>query len=324
MPTLTTVAIPTLDAGPAFEQTLDAVNRQRVDGPIELLVCDSGSSDGTVALARRHGAAVIESVRESFSHGGTRNLLMEHAHGEHVAFLTQDAVPADEHWLSSLLSGFVLAPEVGLTFGPYRPRADATPSVARELIEWFASFSAGEAPRIDVLDRSQRSAPSGDFLGHRGFFTDANGCVSRSAWQRVPFREIAYAEDHLLAQDMLRAGLAKVYIPAAAVIHSHDYSAREWLRRSFDEARAMHEIYGWPLPLGPRATALAVWGGVGADLRWSRRQPMVRAGASASLGLLAHSTAHHAAGALGTALGVRAPRMPPALVRRLSLEGRRS
>ena len=54
------------------------------------------------------------------------------------------------------------------------------------------------------------------------FFTDANGCVARDAWERVPFRGVAYAEDQLLARDMLAAGYVKVYRPDAAVIHSHD------------------------------------------------------------------------------------------------------
>ncbi len=49
---LVTVAIPTLNAGPDFAQTLAAVRAQRVDRELELLICDSGSLDDTVALAR--------------------------------------------------------------------------------------------------------------------------------------------------------------------------------------------------------------------------------------------------------------------------------
>ena len=64
-----------------------------------------------------------------------------------------------------------------------------------------------------------------ELVGRRGFFTDANACLARAAWQRVPFREVPYAEDRVLALEMLRAGYAKAYIPDAAVLHSHDYSA---------------------------------------------------------------------------------------------------
>jgi rhamnosyltransferase len=131
---------------------------------------------------------------------------------------------------------------------------------------------------------------------------------------------VAYAEDHLLAQDMLRAGFAKVFVPDAAVIHSHEYSVAGWLRRSFDESRALHEVYGWVEPLGRRA-ALRVWGNVGADRRWWKARS---AGAGREFVMLSGSTAHHAACTAGAVLGSRADRLPRALVRRLSLEQRAS
>ena len=78
MSELVTVAIPTLNAGPEFVRTLAAVRAQRLGGgcELELVVCDSGSDDGTVAMARSHGARVIEILRSEFSHGGTRNRMM--------------------------------------------------------------------------------------------------------------------------------------------------------------------------------------------------------------------------------------------------------
>lgn len=317
MNALATVAIPTLNAGSGFERTLAAVRDQHTSAEVELLVCDSGSRDGTVSIARRFGARIIEIPRTSFSHGGTRNLLMSEARGDHVAFLTQDAVPATEAWLTELLRAFSLAPDVGLAFGPYRPAPGASPMVTRELTAWFESFSDG-APRIDVLDRERREAPASHFLGHLGFFTDANGCVARRAWEQVPFRAVSYAEDHLLAHDMLRAGFSKVYMPRAAVIHSHDYSAWEWLRRSFDEARAVSEVYGWRP--SPRTVARNFRGYVKADWRWQRQVQGASPGKQVSG--VAASAIHHGARGVGTVLGGAAARLPRPVVRRLSLEGR--
>jgi GT2 family glycosyltransferase len=312
-----TVAIPVLDAGPSFEAVLTAVTGQRVAAEIELLICDSGSRDGSPSVARAHGATVIAIDRRDFSHGATRNLLMERSHGDHVAFLTQDAEPADAAWLSRLRGAFDLASDVGLTFGPYRPRPDASPMVARELTEWFAAFAPDGRTRVARLDEAERGLPARALLGPRGFFTDANGCVSRAAWERVGFRAVAHSEDHALAHDMLRAGFAKVFVPDAAVVHSHRYSNWGWLQRSFDEARALHDLYGWRAPADPRTLALNVWGMVGADRRWARGN-----GAPAGPELLARATAYHVARTAGTALGGRADRLPPALSRRLSHEGR--
>lgn len=317
MTTWVTVAIPTLNAGPGLSDTLAAVRAQRVDRDVQLLICDSGSSDQTLEIARAHEADVIQISRESFSHGGTRNRLMAEARGDHVAFLTQDAWPASADWLARLLGGFTMAPRVGLVFGPYRPRPGARLSVVRELTDWFASFCA-DGPRIDALEPADRDASPREFMGHRGFFTDANGCVARAAWEAVPFREIAYAEDHLLAQDMLRAGFAKVYMPDAAVVHSHDYSAGEWLRRSFDEARAVRDVYGWSLDT--RSAIQNLRGGVAGDWRWARAHGETRRGNGRQL--LAASLGYHGARALGGFLGGRADRLPAAVARCLSLERR--
>jgi rhamnosyltransferase len=316
---LTTVAIPVLNGARLLPATLAAVRSQRLDGELELVVCDSGSVDGSVEVARSYGARVLEIAPHEFGHGPTRNLLMAESRGDHVAFLTQDAIPADELWLSRLLAGFALAEDVGLTFGPYRPRPGASPMVQRELSGWFGQLAPGGRPRVDRLASSERDIAARDLLGPRGFFTDANGCVARAAWAQAPFRDLAYAEDHLLAHDMLRAGWAKVYLPEAAVVHSHDYSTRDWLRRSFDEARAVKDIYGWQEPLALRTTTLNLYGRVGADLRWARAHQL---SIPATLGLLARSAAHHAARITGAVLGSRYERLAPAAVRRLSLEGR--
>jgi glycosyltransferase involved in cell wall biosynthesis len=316
-----TVAIPTLNAGARFGELLDRLAEQTIEH--ELLICDSGSDDATTDLARARGARLIEIPRSSFSHGTTRNLLMQQAVGSHVAFLTQDAVPAGRAWLSRLLAGFELAPDVGLVFGPYLPRPDASASVAREVTAWFQSFADDGRPRIDALAPDQRDAPARTFLGHRGFFTDANGCVSRTAWERVPFRAVAYAEDHLLAQDMLRAGYAKVYVPDAAVSHSHEYSPSQWLRRSFDEARAVQQIYG-EVPAGTvRSAGRSMRANVAADVRWVRARSPAESSSRAATTTFARAAVHHGVRAAGTVLGANASHLPDAVAQRLSLEGRR-
>ena len=103
-------------------------------------------------------------------------------------------------------------------------------------MEFFASLSPDGRPRVDRGLRPEDRRP-----GPVTFFTDANGCVAKAAWERVPFRAAPYAEDHLLALDMLHAGYAKVFVPQAAVVHSHAYTPRQLLSRAFDEGRGSFE-----------------------------------------------------------------------------------
>lgn len=311
-----TVAVPVRDGGERLGLVLEAVGEQNTARRVELLVCDSGSSDGSVAVARAHGARLLQIAPSEFSHGATRNLLARQARGAHVVFLTQDAVPASVRWLDSLLDAFATGSDVGLAFGPYLPQPGATPMTARELEVFFASFGAG---RSDRLDDDERALPARELLGPRGFFTDANGAIARSAWERVPFREVPYAEDHQLAIDMLRAGYAKVFVPAAAVVHSHEYSAWHRVQRCFDEWRALREVYGWVEPLTTTTLRDRVLSPARADVRWARARGATPAAQAALAG---RAVVHHTARTAGAALGSRHDRLPAGLCRRLSLESR--
>lgn len=312
-----TVAIPVRNGGKLFAQVLRALGSQTVTH--ELLICDSGSTDGSADLAREHGARVIEIAPSQFNHGRTRNLLMREASGAHVALLTQDAEPADEGWLARLLAGFELAPEVALVYGPYVPRAGASVGVRIELEQWFASLSPDGTARVDMLAADERRLPATELLGQRGFFTDANACIVRSAWERVPFRTVSYAEDRALAMDMLRNGFAKAYLPDAAVLHSHEYSASEQLRRCFDEWRGLHEIYGWREPANPRHLLMQLRGHLGRARRAMLAEGMPAHERYANLAMIAE---HHILRLAGAVLGSHADLLPPAIRRRLSLERR--
>jgi GT2 family glycosyltransferase len=313
------VAIPVRDGGELLARVLRALAAQTVEH--ELLVCDSQSRDGSAALARAHGARVLEIPADSFSHGGARNLLMRAARGAHVALLTQDSEPADERWLERLLAGFNAASDVGLVYGPYSPRPSAPAPVRLELERWFASLAPDGDTQVERLEQHERALPAIELLGRRGFFTDANACLARAAWERTPFREVPYAEDRVLAIDMLRAGHAKAFVPEAATIHSHDYTAVQQLRRSFDEWRGLREVYGWREPASPAHLLSQLRGELGRT-----REELIEQGAAAALRrrTLAAVARHHVVGRTGALLGSRADLLPARARRRLSLEGRAS
>ena len=77
MSDVVTVAVPVLNGARYLDEVLTAVRSQRVDREVEILVVDSGSTDGSVEIARKHDARVHEIPKSEFSHGGTRNLMME-------------------------------------------------------------------------------------------------------------------------------------------------------------------------------------------------------------------------------------------------------
>jgi rhamnosyltransferase len=317
-----TVAIPVLNGERYLAEVTSAVRGQEIDREVELIVLDSGSTDRSLEIAGAAGARVIQIPPSDFSHGGARNMIMEVAKGSHVAFLTQDATPADERWLGKLLEGFDLAEDVALVFGPYIPRPGASHMVEREFRDFFGSFAPGDRPVIQRLDldpagrASYRRSPS-----PLTFFTDANGCVARWAWERIPYRDVSYAEDQLLASEMIELGFAKVFRPDAGVYHSHEYGPIELFRRCFDEWRALREVYGHVESARPKRVARRILDESRADVLFLRERgdPFVRRAWGALRSLV-----HHTIRIAGAIVGSRADRIPPRLRSALSLERRGS
>jgi glycosyltransferase involved in cell wall biosynthesis len=296
------VVIPVKNGERYLGELLAALQAEGVD---EVLVIDSGSADDSVRIARDAGADVIEIAPGSFSHGGTRNLGAARTTGELICFLTQDATPVPG-WLDAYREAMELAPDVGAAYGPHLARPGTSPMIARELEDFFATFSADGRPAL------QRA-------GDPFFLSNVNACYARACWEQIRFRDVAYAEDQGFGIDMLAAGWCKVYHPRAAVLHAHDFGWGGFMRRYFDEYRGLRETMGHVEPFGLRQTAGTTWRSVRLDVRWLRDR-------GATPTDLARwtlpSVMHHGGRRAFSALGSRADRLPAKWQRRMSLEGR--
>lgn len=221
--TRTAVFIPVLNGEKYLDELLRAVLAQRIEGGVEVLVIDSGSTDASPEIARRNGVRLHRIPNHEFGHGRTRNLAMRMTTAPRVAFLTQDATPATDRWLAELTEPFADA-RVAATYGAQHPRAGSDPTTARGIEEAYAAFGR---MTVDAA------------TGARPVFSSVNSCVRRSAWEEVPFRDVPYAEDFYLAHDLLERGRTLVYVPGAAVIHSNEYTAGEYFGRMVDEFGAL-------------------------------------------------------------------------------------
>lgn len=296
------VAIPVKNGARYLQDVLDAV---LAEGPDEVLVIDSGSEDGSREIATRAGVEVLTIAPEEFGHGRTRNLAMERTSGDHVAFLTQDATPCPG-WLAAYRAAFELAADVGAAYGPHLPRPGTSPMIARELTEFFATFSPDGTPQL------QRS-------GDPTFLSNVNACYDRRCWEAIRFRDVAYSEDQAFGVDLLSAGWAKVYHPRAGVLHAHDYPFVEFMRRYFDEYRGLRSTVGHVEPFGVRTTLAHVMAEVAGDRRWLAEHDIT--GAQATHWVM-RSTLHHGGRRVFAALGSRAERLPRRVRSALSLEAR--
>jgi GT2 family glycosyltransferase len=83
----------------------------------EVIVVDDGSTDGAGAIAQEYGFRVIRT--DGVGLGAARNIGLEAATGEIVAYLDDDAYP-DSHWLTYLAAAFLTTAHAGIG-GPNIP-----------------------------------------------------------------------------------------------------------------------------------------------------------------------------------------------------------
>jgi O-antigen biosynthesis protein len=297
------VIVPVKNGARYLAELLDSVLVQACDvDALEMLVVDSGSTDGSVAIAVSRGVRVLEIAPSAFGHGRTRNLGAASTIGEVICFLTQDATPVPG-WLRALLRGFALAGDVGAVYGPHLPRPETSPMIARELAAFFAAHeAAGGRPSL------QRQ---GDQL----FLSNVNAAYRRDCWESLEFPDVPYCEDQAFARALLANGWAKAYVPEAGVLHAHDYPPVQFMRRYYDEYRGLRATTGHVESFGVRSTYREVRDLVAGDREWMREHGIdTRRWAT-------RSAIHHMGRKVFSALGSQAHVMPAGVQRRLSLEG---
>lgn len=241
------VVILTLNAGPGFADTLDGVFAQKVDPDFEVIVLDSGSTDGTPELARARGAAVHGVSGSTFDHGATRDLGLSLAAGEYVALLVQDAVPLDDRWLAAMIEDLEDDPLVAGVYGRQVPRPGSSP-LAHVLVENAPTAGherreqhAGGPERYRALPPAKRR--------ELALFDNVSSCLRRSAWEEIPFGRTGFGEDLRWGAWAVARGHKLVYEPRSAVVHSHERGPLYDLRRHYAEGLLLLDLFGLaPVP----------------------------------------------------------------------------
>jgi rhamnosyltransferase len=207
--------------------TLTQIQQQVGVPEFEVIVVDSGSTDGTLGIVRQFPVQVVEIPAASFTYGYALNVGVRAARGEFVVALSAHSLPVETTWLAALLQPF-RDPAVGAVYGRHLPRANVSPP---ELFGMWLSGVTSTQPRLQQRDM---------------MFSNANGAFRRVLALEHPFDErIPGAEDLAWADWIERQGWSVYYEPAAAVYHSHGESLFRLARRMMKDQPTI-----WGLKLG--------------------------------------------------------------------------
>ncbi|MBA3382359.1 MAG: glycosyltransferase [Actinobacteria bacterium] len=294
------VVIPVKDGGLDLVRCLEAILRQQVDEDVEVVVVDSGSSDGSAERARGLGARVHEILPEEFTHGGARNLGAELARGDVIVFTSQDAYAVDERWLAALVAPLRESATVAGVYGRQLPHEEAIPSE-----RYFLDFLYGpEARRQRLTDPDRLSFQA-------TLFSNVNSAVPRAVLERYPLAaDVIMSEDQEWSRRVLLAGLEIVYEPRAAVRHSHAYTIAGAFRRFFDSGVSADRAYVSEAPSSRLALREAGFRYALGEIAWLWRTGRRR--------WLPYAAVYESAKFAGLQLGLRHRRIPVPVKRRLS------
>jgi rhamnosyltransferase len=193
------------------EECLRMITLQELEWPLEIIHIDSGSTDGTLDVARAFSLPTRHIQKKDFHHSRTRNLAADLARNNLVVYLSQDAIPASRHWLSSLVSPFQ-DQTVGGVYGRQIPPDTMGPLRKCAMGHLYPD-------KRDVRDPSAVPHLTLSMLR----FSDANAAIRKDLLTRFRFNEQALVcEDHGMCRDILSVGYKVIYEPDAAVIHGHE------------------------------------------------------------------------------------------------------
>lgn len=228
------VVIPAKNGRPTIGPCLDAVLAQDYDGPLEVLVVDSGSTDGTLDDVRARPAVRLHRIHPlAFDHGDTRNLGAGMTGGEAIVFLVQDAEPVGPHWLRNLVRNLD-DPQVAGAFSRILPRPEAGPLV-KQGCEGDLCFGTRRV-ESRMGDPAAWRAQDPHALRVACNFNDVSSVVRRSVWRRLPMLHGMFGEDIKFARAAIEAGWTIVFDPESQVLHSHEYDARTVYARTHVDA----------------------------------------------------------------------------------------
>ena len=197
--------------------------RQQTVKDVEIILVDSGSTDGTVSIAEAFGARLMRISSAEFTFGRSLNFGVQAAKREFIVIASAHVYPVYPDWIESLLRSFE-DDRVALTYGKQRGPDDAKYSEQQIYHQWYPDASKPNQPTA--------------------FCNNASAAIRKSLWEKNKYDEtLTGLEDVAWGKWAKEQGYKIAYVAEAEIIHIHNETPRGVYNRYRREAMALRKIY---------------------------------------------------------------------------------
>jgi threonine dehydrogenase-like Zn-dependent dehydrogenase/glycosyltransferase involved in cell wall biosynthesis len=213
----TSIVIRTLNESTHLEELLKGIHAQNYKN-WEIVLVDSGSTDGTPDIARRYDARIFHIPSHEFTFGRSLNIGCREARGDYLVFASGHVWPVSNNWLRNMITPFE-DPSVAMVYGRQQGTGSSSLAEHRDLNAQY-----GRTSHILVDE------PKGN---------NGNAAIRRELWLDQPFDEsLPGLEDVDWARRAEKRGYRVYYAADAPVVHAHEETLRQVYRRHQREAVA--------------------------------------------------------------------------------------
>ncbi len=218
------IIIPTYKIPAGFPELLAGLSRQSYPYG-RMIIMHTLPEEETLPVFPDVRNCEVYPVRpEEFDHGGTRDKALRLSSADLVLFLTQDAVPADEFLVEHLVKAFE-DEKTAVAYGRQLAASDAS-----EIEKFTRIFNYPEESCVKEEKDTER-------LGIKTYFcSDVCAMYDRERYLALGgfITKTIFNEDMIFAHKAITSGYRVAYCADAKVIHSHNYTGWQQLRRNFD------------------------------------------------------------------------------------------
>lgn len=217
------VVIRTLNEARYLPALLESLQQQQLGAnSCEVVLVDSGSTDGTLKIAEDGGCRIVHIAKQEFSFGRSLNLGCLAAQGEALVFVSGHCIPCAPDWLARLVA----------------------PLGKNGVVYSYGGQLGGETTHFSEHQIFAKYFPPRSQVPQDGFYcNNANAALLRSEWEDTRFdEELTGLEDMYLAKELVQRGRRIAYVAEARVFHLHDEGWRQVKRRFEREAIALQRI----------------------------------------------------------------------------------